>query len=142
MEERRDTFRRHGRRALIAAAAAGALLCAGAVAAQSCDLPPGTRVESPRLALTYRTKPAKIAVGEHFVLELSVCAKDGAKLPERVKLDATMPEHRHGMNYRPAVKRLAPGRYVSEGWMFHMPGRWEFMFDLGGERLTDSVRIE
>ena len=141
MEERRDSFRRHGRRAL-SAAAAGVLLCAGTAAAQFCDLPPGARVESPRLALTYRTRPAKIAVGEHFVLELAVCAKAGAKLPERVKLDATMPEHRHGMNYRPSVKLLEPGRYVSEGWMFHMPGRWEFIFDLGGERLTDSVRIE
>ena len=142
MEERRKSLRRHGCRALSAAAVAGVLLCSGAAVAQSCDLPPGTRVESPRHALTYRTRPAKIAVGEHFMLELSVCAKEGAKLPERVKLDATMPEHRHGMNYRPTLRLLAPGRYVSEGWMFHMPGRWEFIFDLGGERLTDSVRIE
>jgi hypothetical protein len=44
---------------------------------------------------------------------------------------------------------LAPpggGRYRAEGLMFHMPGRWEFVFDVraGGrtERLLRSVRIE
>ena len=34
------------------------------------------------------------------------------------------------MNYRVKVAPLA-GRYRSEGWLFHMPGRWEFVFDLG-----------
>ncbi len=99
-------------------------------------------MEARRVALSYRTIPAKIAVGEQFVLELAACPKAGAALPERVRLDAHMPEHRHGMNYRPSVKPAGSGRYRSEGWLFHMPGRWEFVFDLDGERLTHSVRIE
>jgi hypothetical protein len=53
-----------------------------------------------------------------------------------------MPEHRHGMNYQPGLEPMGGGRYRSEGWLFHMPGRWEFVFDLGGERLAHSVRIE
>ena len=53
-----------------------------------------------------------------------------------------MPEHRHGMNYRTKIVRLGTGRLHSEGWLFHMPGRWEFVFDLGPERLTHSVRID
>lgn len=138
MEERRETFRRHAERALIAAAAGGAF----AVAVQACELPAGTRLESPRFALSYRTVPAKIAVGEQFVLELAACPKAGSALPGRLKLDAQMPEHRHGMNYQPSVKPAGSGRYRSEGWLFHMPGRWEFTFDLDGERLTHSVRIE
>jgi len=121
------------------AAAAGAL-CAGS--AVSCELPAGTRVESQRYALSYRTIPAQISVGEQFVLELAACPKAGQGLPARLTLDAYMPEHRHGMNYRPSLKVTAGGRYRSEGWLFHMPGRWEFIFDLGGERLTHSVRIE
>lgn len=100
------------------------------------------RVESERLALSYWTKPAKIEVGQPFVLELAACPKRGAPVSERVRLDAHMPEHRHGMNYRVKVVALGPGRFHSEGWLFHMPGRWEFVFDIGAERLAHSVRIE
>jgi hypothetical protein len=53
-----------------------------------------------------------------------------------------MPEHRHGMNYKPGIRPVGAGRFRAEGLMFHMPGRWEFVFDLGGERLADSVRME
>ena len=109
---------------------------------RACELPPGTRLETGRLALSYCVIPSRIVVGGHFALELAACAKPGAMLPARVKLDAHMPEHRHGMNYRPDLKPAGPGRYRSEGWLFHMPGRWEFVFELDGERLTHSVRIE
>jgi hypothetical protein len=133
VEERRKPVRRHAV-SLIAAAA----LCGHAAA---CELPPGKRLESAQLTLSYRTTPARIAVGEHFVLELAVCSKKG-KAADRIRLDAQMPEHRHGMNYRPSVKPLGEGRYRSEGWLFHMAGRWEFVFEIGGERIADSVRIE
>ena len=138
MEKRRETFRRRARRSLIAATAGGAFVGI----AQACDLPPGTRLESQRVALSYRTIPAQIAVGEQFVLELAACPKAGGALSARVKLDAHMPEHKHGMNYQPSLKPVGSGGYRSEGWLFHMPGRWEFIFDLGGERLTHSVRME
>ena len=46
------------------------------------------------------------------------------------------------MNYRATVVPQGAGRFRSEGWLFHMPGRWEFIFDLGSERLTHSVRVE
>jgi hypothetical protein len=112
----------------------------------ACELPSGARVESERMAISYRTVPAKIAVGQPFMLELAACPKsvDGKARPlsDRVKLDAHMPEHRHGMNYRAKVESLGNGRYRSEGWLFHMPGRWEFVFDVGAERLTHSVRVE
>ena len=32
-------------------------------------------------------------------------------LPESIKVDAHMPEHRHGMNYAPALKPVGPGRW-------------------------------
>jgi hypothetical protein len=133
MEERRGHFRR------LAVALSGLLTCAGAA---GCELPPGVRVETDRIAISYRTIPAKIEVGRPFVLEIAACAKNGSLDPGRVRLDATMPEHRHGMNYRVKVVPVAEGRFRSEGWLFHMPGRWEFAFELGGERLTHSVRIE
>jgi hypothetical protein len=135
VEERRSPVRRLARAVIALAALAAA-------EASACELPPGTRVESDRIAVSYRTTPAKIEVGKPFVLELAACAKKGGVSLERVRLDAHMPEHRHGMNYRVKVVSLGAGRFQSEGWLFHMPGRWEFFFDLGTERLTHSVRIE
>ena len=133
MEERRHHFRR------LAVALSGAVLCGGAPA---CELPPGVRVEAERVAISYRTIPARVEVGKAFVLELAACPKKGAALSGRVRMDALMPEHRHGMNYRVKVVPLADGRYRSEGWLLHMHGRWEFVFDLGAERLTHSIQVE
>jgi hypothetical protein len=84
-------------------------------------------------------------LGKHFALETIVCTKPGAA-PKSLRVDAQMPEHRHGMNYRPAVTATAPGTYRAEGMLFHMPGRWDIAFDVvvGGrsERLTSTLRVE
>lgn len=135
MEKRRRALRRHAALALLGLAPAWA-------GAQACELPGAKRLEAKSLALAYRTVPAKIPVGAHFALEILVCPKAGAVVPTAIRADATMPEHRHGMNYKPSIAVQDGGRFRSEGWMFHMPGRWEFVFEAGGERVTDSVRIE
>src|SRR5687767_789468 len=103
----------------------------------------GTRLDSKSYVLAYAASPS---VGEFFTLEVEACAKNGGQaLPEELKVDAQMPEHRHGMNYAPSVKRLAPGRWRAEGLMFHMPGRWELAFELrgkqGSERLSHSLQV-
>ena len=139
MEKRRDLVRRLA--GAISGSALGALALAAATAT-ACELPPGARVESERVAISYWTMPAKIAVGQPFVIEMVVCPKANAQVSDRVKMDAHMPEHRHGMNYRAKVEALGNGRFHSEGWLFHMPGRWEFVFDIGAERLSHSVRVE
>ncbi|HEX5769139.1 MAG TPA: cytochrome-c peroxidase, partial [Burkholderiales bacterium] len=77
-------------------------------------------------------------VGKFFSLELAVCAKAGAAA-ESVKVDAHMPEHRHGMNYAPEVKPLGAGRWRAEGLMFHMPGKWEFVFEIRAAGTTDRM---
>ena len=107
-------------------------------AAQAC-VPPleGARLDSKSYVLSYAATPS---VGQFFAIEVAACAKPGHVLPEELKVDAFMPEHRHGMNYAPAVKRLAAGRWRAEGLMFHMPGKWELVFELrgkgGSERLS------
>ena len=53
-----------------------------------------------------------------------------------------MPDHRHGMNYTPAIRALGSGRFRAEGLLLHMPGRWEFVFRVAGDRLAHSVRVE
>ncbi len=113
-----------------------------APAAQACELPggPAERLQSATHTILYRAAPA-LRVGAHFALELAVCPAPGELL-----VDAWMPEHRHGMNYRPSVTVLGGGRYRAEGLLFHMPGRWEFLFELRGgggtERFAHAVRIE
>ena len=130
MEERRRDLR-------LAVAALGLSL---AGAAGACELPlRGTQLESPRFSLVFRTE--KITVAKHFTLEVAACSKSGGRAPESLKVDATMPEHRHGMNYAPTVKKLGPGRWQAEGLMFHMPGRWEFVFVLDGERLASPFSL-
>lgn len=101
-------------------------------------------VESARYILAWRTQPTPIAVGSHFALDLVICPKADAPPPQSVRIDAQMPEHRHGMNYKPGISRVVaePSRFRATGLMFHMPGRWELVFDLGGgERLTHSLVI-
>jgi len=83
----------------------------------------GTRLESARYVLAYKAQ--KVSVAEHFALDVAACAKPGHPPPESLKVDAHMPEHRHGMNYAPQVKPLGPGRWHAEGLMLHMPGRWD-----------------
>jgi len=89
--------------------------------------------------LVFRTE--EISVAKHFKVDIAACSKAGGAPPEALRIDATMPEHRHGMNYAPSVKKLGPGRWQAEGLMFHMPGRWELVFTLDGERLTSSLSL-
>jgi hypothetical protein len=129
--------------------AIAAILFAPSIAtAQACSavLPGGKQVESERYSVGFRTQPERVSVGKHFTVELAVCPKAGAQPPESVRVDAHMPEHRHGMNYKADVVAAPGGRYRAEGLMFHMPGRWEFIFDVrsGGrtDRLTQSLALE
>ncbi len=84
----------------------------------------------------WRAEPKTIAVGEPFVLLLTVC-------PANAQLrfvDATMPEHRHGMNYRPSITPLGEGRWRAEGLLWHMSGRWELMLDVQHAGATHKLR--
>lgn len=51
-------------------------------------------------------------------------------LVEIVEVDAEMPTHRHGMNYRPRLTMLAPGQARADGLMLHMPGPWRLRIAL------------
>jgi cytochrome c peroxidase len=95
------------------------------------------RLESPRYVVAYKAAPIEVA--KHFTLEVAVCAKPGQPAPESLKVDAQMPEHRHGMNYAPALTALAPGRWRAEGLMLHMPGRWQLVFEVHAAGRTDRV---
>ena len=86
------------------------------------------RVEGAHYVLAWRTAEP-IRQGEFFALDVAVCARKGA-LPSTLRVDARMPAHQHGMNYRPTVAAAGEGRFAARGLMFHMPGAWELAFDV------------
>jgi hypothetical protein len=130
------------RSALIFLFSAGALLAAGHAAAQAapvCEGPAGAqKVESPRFVLYYSPVPG-IAVNKHFSLDITACPKGGVAGPVQLRVDARMPAHQHGMNYKPMVSSTGANRYKADGLMFHMPGRWELMFELEAGGRSDKL---
>lgn len=86
------------------------------------------------VTLAWRAEPRGITVGKPFELQLMLCPVDA----QIVALDATMPEHRHGMNYKPSLQPLGGGRWRAEGLLWHMSGRWQLRFDVqqGAARQT------
>ncbi|MFO1303643.1 MAG: hypothetical protein U1F54_07910 [Burkholderiales bacterium] len=124
--------------------AAVALLACGA--AQACGGPADRVVEGPSYSIAYRATPSPIPMGQHFALDVTVCPRDKSPLPRSLRVDAGMPEHKHGMNYKPTVTAKGGGRFRVEGMLFHMSGRWEIAFDVASDgavrRITDAVMVE
>jgi hypothetical protein len=94
------------------------------------------------VTLAYAPRPAPIPLDRHFELDLVVC---GA-VASAVRVDAEMPAHRHGMNYRATVAAAGEGRFVARGLLFHMPGRWRLLFDVDlpgrTQRLVHDLELE
>src|SRR5689334_25005800 len=119
-----------------------ALLVVSPAAWAACDAGPGVlRGETPTVALAFRTRPAEIKVGELFSLQVEVCPRDGVSV-SGLKIDAGMPAHKHGMNYQPRVSSSGPGQYTATGLMFHMPGQWQFTFDVETPAERERIRID
>lgn len=105
------------------------------------DLPDGHPLSgSERFAAQIRTVPRIPTVGEPFQVEIAVCAQPGGPSPQLVAVDADMPEHRHGMNYRARITETGPGRFRADHLLFHMPGRWELIVEVKGGATTDVLR--
>lgn len=145
---RRHAIRIAGCLALALPAAAGPAVAAAAPPA--CEAPrgfePQRRLESPDVVVFYRTVPPVIEVGRPFVVEAVVCPAPPAGAARGLLVDAYMPVHRHGMNYRPRVSRKGDGMYMAEGLLFHMPGQWQLRFDVERagrtERLLADIELE
>jgi len=112
--------------------------------AQACEPPLHganvQKIEGARYVLAWRPAPAPIRVGEFMTLEIGVCAREGQPRPATLRVDATMPEHKHGMNYRPSVTPKGTDRFAAEGIMLHMAGRWEIVFDVNTGAAQESLR--
>ncbi|HQS14436.1 hypothetical protein [Reyranella sp.] len=132
----------------LAAALLGVLLATPAWAGDCpLDLGRGTGwvVFSDDYLMAFRADPLHIEVGEPFALLINVCTRRGGAA-ELLAVDANMPAHRHGMNYRATIVAKGDGRFRAEGLLFHMPGRWEINFDVRAgdesERLTHDIILK
>lgn len=74
----------------------------------------------------WRVEGGALPLAQPFAILVRACPPQA----ELVAVDASMPAHRHGMNYRPSLHALGDGRWRVEGLLFHMPGAWELRLDL------------
>jgi hypothetical protein len=114
--------------------------------ATACTVPEGfARLGTAEAEIAYRWEPGVLKVGQFFAVEVIACRAPGAGAVREIVLDALMPAHGHGMNYRPTVTPTGPGRFRAAGLMLHMAGTWRLTFDLVQadmrSRLTQEVTL-
>ena len=100
-----------------------------------------------RWLVSWKFDAASPPLRDPFGIDVRVrSAKDGTPFAGTLRPDAAMPQHGHGMNVAPTVKRTGDGAFRVDGMLFHMPGYWELYFDLGSvdslERAQGSVTLE
>lgn len=132
---------------LLPAMRLAALACCAPGAALACPAAEQgfQRLRSADAEIAYRWEPAELKIGQFFAAEVVACRAPGSEPVAEIAIDATMPAHGHGMNYRPAAKHAGAGHYRFTGLMLHMPGTWRLTFDLiqGARRtrLTQEVKL-
>ena len=115
------------------------------VAVADCDfgnLPNDQRTSSASFDVGYRLEPPKIAVAEPFSMVIEICNKDGSSFTGAPVVNAHMPLHGHGMNYRPRITKTDEGTFRAEGFLFHMPGKWQFKIDIEGNGKAERVTLD
>lgn len=101
----------------------------------ACPLP-STALHRGAVQVAWTADTPPITVGRHFTIQVRLCPADAVL----ARVDATMPAHRHGMNYRPSIKAMGAGLWQVEGLMFHMPGAWELRLDVQAGGRTETLR--
>lgn len=116
-----------------------AALVAGATAACGCPLTPddGRTLAGDGIELAWAPAGQRvITVSEAFAIDVRACPADA----DLLAVDAVMPAHRHGMNYRPSISAVGPGRWRVDGLLWHMRGRWELRFELRRDGRIQTLR--
>ena len=96
---------------------------------------PWRTLENRDLDWNVRWRPLQwpIPIAEPFDLEVDLSGAPDRIDGATVIVDAEMPHHGHGMNLVPVIRAVEVEdgqRWLVEGMMCHMPGRWEFSVDL------------
>ncbi|GMU80574.1 MAG: hypothetical protein AMXMBFR47_04450 [Planctomycetota bacterium] len=91
--------------------------------------------------VVFTTAPLPIPMNEPFEIRARIEPIGGSPLGEAsLRVDAAMPDHRHGMNTQPQVTREADGTWRVRGMLLHMPGYWELYFDLERDGETERAQ--
>jgi len=118
-------------------------VCFPAMACQS-DMP--SIQHEDEYSLSYQFSDNPIELGKHFSISIWVCKDDRLIDIDRLRADAIMPSHGHGMNYDPEITSLELGKFKANGLLFHMPGDWQIIFDvfLGKKKYTfkDNYQLQ
>lgn len=117
------------------------VLVMGTVSA-ACEIDADKQAASGNYRIGFKTEPAEVAAGEEFTLALTACHQDGQPFTGAIKASAIMPAHNHGMNYQPTVEMLKPGQFSLKGYLFHMPGHWQHVFELNEQGNYETLRID
>lgn len=119
-----------------------ALWCfAWPAAAMACDgqhpFAETTTLDAANVAISLK----EIHLARPFSLTVEIC--DPAPV-QGVIVDANMPAHKHGMNYRPDVVAIGDQQFQASGMLFHMPGQWELQInvDYAGRIVTYTYPVE
>lgn len=116
-----------------------AVLALLGAAASGDDCPPAPAsaqvIEGRGVRAAWWPEPAPLAVSRPFAVLVQLCPVDA----QLMRVDASMPEHRHGMNYRPTIKPQEPGRWRAEGLLWHMSGRWELRLDVQAQGASQAL---
>ncbi len=102
--------------------------------------------------VTWKTDPRPLPLSTLFEIEATLTDAKGAPVEDaKVRIDARMPQHGHGMATRPeddegvcdaAGACTHPGGvYRTRGMKFHMPGEWSLRFDVDGPAGTDHLLV-
>jgi len=85
-------------------------------------------------------------VSEPFSATISVCGERLSNVS--LDMDATMPAHGHGMNYKPEISVIEQSDSLMQvkvdGLVLHMPGEWQWTVELknGDERMRAEQSFE
>lgn len=79
-------------------------------------------------AYALTTEPSQIPIGQPFQVLITRCDTESSSTS--TSITAWMPDHNHGMNYTPRLRSKQGDVHIYEGFLFHMPGRWEFELDI------------
>ncbi len=95
--------------------------------------------------ISYTSDPSPIPENDYFTLTVSVYDNtDQTTLvaDAGVTIDATMPQHGHGMTTQPIVTGYGDGTFLVEGMLFHMGGYWQIIVDVDGPMGAETATFE
>ena len=108
----------------------------------ACELSNGKQLTAGDVALSYKILEDSVSVSQPFSMEIKLCKNGEAITPKRLRVNAIMPAHGHGMNYQPSIQEIDVGHYQVDDFVFHMMGDWAFIIDVFMDNEKPSFTID